>query len=382
MEGALAKPRRASLLEHFSRIGDDREPWRVVYPLPEVLLLAVCATIAGCDDYDEIADWGEAHLSFLRGLSEFYHGVPCEDWLRSLMNRIDPALFSACFSSWVSEQFPSAAPEMIAIDGKTSRRSHDRAAGKRALHLVSAFASHGRLVLGQEAVDEKSNEIKAIPALLQRLTITGALVSIDAIACNAKIAQTILDAGGDYLLAVKGNQATLDQEIRSYFETAPEAELQTLTLLDKDHGRLETRTHRLAKKLDWLRGERHYPGEPRFPNLKAIAMVEAQIEKQGQTTRARRYYITSADLDPERLARAVRSHWAIENSLHWVLDVAFKEDLSRLRVGHGATNMAIVRPFALNLVRPAKDKRSIKTRRKRAGWDTSYLKAILNPEPC
>jgi len=169
-------------------------------------------------------------------------------------------------------------------------------------------------------------------------------------------------AGGDYLLAVKGNQATLEPEIRSYFETAPEAELQTLTLLDKDHGRLETRTHRLAKKLDWLRGERHYPGEPRFPNLKAIAMVEAQIEKQGRTTRARRYYITSADLDPERLARAVRSHWAIENSLHWVLDVAFKEDLSRLRAGHGATNMAIVRHFALTLVRQAKDKRSIKTR--------------------
>ena len=387
MEAAFAKPRLASLLEHFSRIGDDREAWRVVYPLPEVLLLVVCATIAGCDDYDEIADWGAAQLGFLREFSEFYHGVPCEDWLRSLMNRIDPALFAACFTSWVQAQFPVTAPEVtapeviapevIAIDGKTSRGSHDRKAGKRALHLVSAFASHRRLVLGQEAVDEKSNETKAIPALLKRLKITGALVSIDAMGCNAKIAQTICEAGADYLLAVKGNQPTLEQDIKSYFETAPAEELESFTSIDKDHGRLEIRRHRIAKKLEWLRGERRYPGEPGFAKLKAIAMVEAQ----GQTSRATRYYITSKDLDAAQLASAVRSHWAIENSLHWVLDVAFKEDLSRLRVGHGATNMAIVRHFALNLVRQIKDKRSIKTRRKRAGWDTRYLKAILMPQP-
>ena len=167
------RPRLRSLLDHFSAIEDTRQPWKVMYPLREVILLAVCGTIADCDDYDDIAEWGKAHLDFLRSMSEFHYGIPCEDWLRVIMNRIDPALFSACFEAWVAERWPEA-PSLVALDGKTSRRSHDEAAGRRALHLVSAFATNRHLVLGQEAVEEKSNEIIAIPALLSRLALAGA----------------------------------------------------------------------------------------------------------------------------------------------------------------------------------------------------------------
>lgn len=219
MDHVFAKPRTRSLLDHFSLIADPREACKVHYPLPEVLLLVVCASIAGCDDYDEIAAWGETRLDFLRRLSEFNHGVPCEDWLRVVMNRIDPDLFSACFTAWSTELRPEAA-DLIAIDGKTSRRSHDRSRGRQALHLVSAWATTQRLVLGQEAVAEGSSETEAIPALLERLALEGALVTIDAIACNPTIAETIVDAGGDYLLAVKDNQPSSKAEVKSYFATA------------------------------------------------------------------------------------------------------------------------------------------------------------------
>jgi DDE_Tnp_1-associated/Transposase DDE domain len=210
------KPRLRSLLDHFSTIKNTRQPWKVMYPLREVILLVVCGTVADCDDYDDIADWGAAPLDFLRSLSEFHYGIPCEDWLRVIMNRIDPALFSACFEAWVAERWPEA-PSLVALDGKTSRRSHDEAAGRRALHLVSAFATNRHLVLGQEAVEEKSNEIIAIPALLSRLALEGALVTIDAMGCNPGIAQGIRDAKADYLLAVKDNQPTLHKGDRKLF---------------------------------------------------------------------------------------------------------------------------------------------------------------------
>ena len=297
-----------------------------------------------------------------------------------VMNRLDSDLFSACFTAWAAELRPDAI-DLVAIDGKTSRRSHDRSKGKKALHLVSAWATNERLVLGQEAVEEKSNEITAIPMLLERLAIKGALVTIDAIACNPKIAQDIIDAGADYLLAVKDNQPTLHGEIKSYFDTAPPQEVASLTHVDKAHGRLETRRHVVSTKIDWMSGSRHFPGEPRFANLKTIGMVEAAVEKAGRTSIERRYYISSAALNSERFAGAVRGHWGIENQLHWVLDVQFNEDQSRLRAGHGAKNMAIVRHFAINLVRRANDRRSIKTRRKLAGWDTDYLHSLITTSP-
>jgi predicted transposase YbfD/YdcC len=378
MEIWSAKPQLRVLLDHFGAIADTRQSWKVAYPLREVLFLVVCGTIASGDDYDDIVDWGEAHLSFLRGFSEFHYGIPCADWLRTVMNRIDPELFAACFSSWVAECWPDK-PDLVAIDGKTSRRSHDRKRGQKALHLVSAFATSSQLVLCQEAVEEKSNEITAIPALLERLDLEGALVSIDAMGCNPNIAQSILEAKADYLLAVKDNQPTLHADVKSYFETAPATEVERHETLGKDHGRLEARAHKVSKVVDWIASERSYPGAPRFPKLTTIAMVESRIERGEKIETERRSYISSRALSAQAFANAVRSHWAIENNLHWTLDVTFKEDQSRLRAGHGARNMAVIRHFALNLVRQTKDKRSIKRRRKRASWDPQYLLQILGP---
>jgi predicted transposase YbfD/YdcC len=378
MDAVVEKPRLASLLKHFSHLCDPRQKWRVAHPLPEVLLLVVCGTIAACDDYDDIVDWGEAHLSFLRRFLPYHHGLPCADWLRTLMNRIDPELFQACFIAWAREWRPGA-PALVALDGKTSRRSHDRRRGREALHLVSAFATHERLVLGQEAVGEASGEQDTIPQLLDKLALAGALVTIDAIACNPKIAQAIIDRDADYILAVKDNQPSLRQEIESFFETVPPSPLDTALDIDKDHGRIETRRVSVAHQVDWLLSNRRHPGEYRFPKLAALIRVETTIEKPGKATSEKRFYIASAPLSATRAAAAIRGHWRIENSLHWVLDVIFKEDLSRLRVGHGAVNMAVVRHFALNIVRTTGDTRSLKRRRKRASYDPKYLETLINP---
>jgi predicted transposase YbfD/YdcC len=368
------KSRLKSLLDHFSTIDDPREPWRVAHPLPEVLLLAVCGTMADCDDYEAIAAWGATHLSFLRRYLPYDHGVPGGRWLTLLMNRINPALFSAAFSAWVRETWPDR-PDFIAIDGKTSRRSHDRADNKGPLHLVSAFATTSRLVLGQEAVEGKANELSAIPVLIERLAeggdLKGALVSIDAIATNAKIAQTIKDAGGDYLLAVKANQPTLRAETQDAFAAA--ACVDAFIEHDKGHGRIEQRTVSVIKDVDWLDGDRRFPGEFRLPQASTIIRVQSRAELADRCRFETRYYIASAALSAETAAHAVRGHWGIENRLHWVLDVVFAEDQSRLRKGHGAKNMAIIRHFAINLIRAATDTKSIKLRRKIAGWDPNYL---------
>lgn len=396
------KSRLKVLLDHFSQIEDDRPSHRVAYPLPEVLLLAVCGTIADCDSYEAIGLWGEQHLDFLRQFLPYYHGVPTGRWLTLLMNRINPALFAACFSDWVRACWPDQ-PELVAIDGKTSRRSHDRGADAPPLHLVSAFATTSRLVLGQEGVADKSNELTAIPVLLKRLAqddgLKGAVVTIDAIACNATIAGAIRAAGADYLLAVKANQPTLRKEIESYFADAPTASLeQTETDVDKGHGRIERRTVTLAREIDWLNGERHFPGELRLPDVAAIIRVQSTAELKDRCRTETRYYISSATFDAQAAAAAIRGHWAIENQLHWLLDVVFDEDQSRLRKGHGAKNMAVVRHFAVNHIRqapepampqrtglrrktnkpPAPKPISIRLRRKLAGWDTQYLQAILN----
>ena len=379
LEG-FEKPRLKALLEHFSAIEDPREPWRVAHPLQEVLLLVVCGTICDCDDYELIADWGVAHLDFLRRYLPYHHGVPGGRWLTMLMNRIDPGLFSAAFTAWVREAWPDK-PDFVAIDGKTSRRSHDRSAGKAPLHLVSAFATTSRLVLGQEAVSDKSNETTAIPVLLERLAsndgLKGALVSIDAIATNATVATAIKDAGADYLLAVKANQPTLHSEIERYFDKAPAGSLESVVDLDKAHGRIEERTVTVSRETDWLQGQRRFPGELRLPGATTIVRVRSRTELKDRCRSDTRYFISSAAMNAQHAATAVRGHWLVENALHWTLDVVFNDDQSRLRKGHGALNMAIVRHFALNLVRAVRDKRSIKLRRKNAGWSTDYLASIL-----
>jgi predicted transposase YbfD/YdcC len=374
------KSRLRALLDHFAIIDDPREQWRVAHPLPEILLLVVCGTIADCDDYEGIAEWGAAHLAFLRRFLPYHHGVPGSRWLNMLMNRIDPGLFSAAFMGWVRESWPDRL-DLVAIDGKTSRRSHDRGADKAPLHLVSAFATTSRLVLGQEAVADNTNEITTIPLLIERLAanhgLKDALVSIDAIATNPTIARAIRDAEAHYLLAVKANQPTLRAEIERYFTDAPAAALETTVDVDKGHGRIEQRAVTVAHEVDWLDSDRRFPGEIRLPDVTTIIRVASRAELKDRGRFETRYYVSSAALSADRAAQAVRSHWAIENSLHWVLDVTFGDDQSRLRTGHGARNMAVVRHFAINLVRTVSDKRSVKLRRKCATWNPDYLATML-----
>jgi predicted transposase YbfD/YdcC len=379
VEDESPRARLALLLEHFSELDDDREAWRVLYPIEEVLLLVTCATIASCDDFDDIADWGEHHLDFLRRFSDFHHGVPCARWLRDLVNRIDPALFRRCFESWVAALWPDR-HEFIAIDGKTARRTHDHRKGLKALHTLSAYATTARLTLAQLSVPEKTNEIAAIPELLDQLAeagqLEGAMVTIDAMGCQVEIADKIVAHKADYLLALKGNQPTLEADVVDYFRTAPAAELVTKTTVEKAHGRVATRTYTASKIVDWIVSERSYPGQPRFTAIKTVVRVDTRTEHADRSTFDTRTYISSVRLDIERIAKGVRGHWGVE-SMHWLLDVEFKDDLSRYRSGNGAKNMAAIRRFALDLIRNHKSTGSIKTRRKRAAWNRDFLLQIL-----
>ena len=286
------------------------------------MYLVVCGSICDCDDFDLIADWGEAHLDFLRRFMPCYHGVPSGRWLNIMINRTGPALFREAFTAWVRETWPER-PDLIAIDGKTSRRSHDHAE---------------------------------------------ALVSIDAIATNPAIAQAIRDTGADYLLAVKANQATIRQEIEDYFADAPPDRLASHHEADKGHGRIEERTS-FPRRIPPAGGGLRAPRQGLYPS-------------QGPLPHQHPLLFSSRRSPPQDAARAVRGHWAIENSPHWTLDTVFHDDLRRNRKGHGAINMAIVRHFAFNLVRTLDDNRSLKNRRKRAGWDTKHLTAILGTLPC
>jgi predicted transposase YbfD/YdcC len=376
---ALPRARLALLLKHFSRLEDEREPWRVMYPLSEVLLLLTCATIASCDDFDEIAAWGTHHLDVLREFAPFHFGIPCERWLRTLVNRVDPILFGRCFEDWIKALWPDR-HDLIAIDGKTARRTHDKGKGLKALHTLSAYATNARLTLAQLSVPEKTNEITAIPELLDHLAETGqlegALVTIDAMGCQVAIADRIVTHKADFLLALKGNQLTLETEVEDYFRTAPESELVRKTTVEKGHGRIETRIFTASKTVDWITSSRAYPGQPRFQHIRSILKVVNRTEFKDRCTTDTRLYISSAPLDIERLAHGSRAHWGVE-SMHWLLDTAFKDDLSRYRTGFGAKNMAVIRRFSLGLIRADKSKGSVKTKRKSASWDPAFLRTLL-----
>lgn len=373
-----------SLVAVFAALPDPRQASKVLYPLPEIMLLLLCATLAGADDFVEIELWGRRHLAFLRRLLPYQHGIPSHDTLGEVVAALDAGLFRDCFATWVAG-LREAAPadpeerEVIALDGKTARRTHARRKGREPLHLLSAWACRQRLVLGQQAVDDKSNEITAIPVLLERLELAGALVTIDAIGTQIAVAETIRARGGDYLLALKANRPLLLAEVETLFAAPPpEMAIETHQTVDGDHGRIETRRHAVCHQLDWLFSDRRYPDEPRFPGLASIGMVESQTEHpDGRTDRERHYYLCSAKLDAQTFARAVRAHWGIENRLHWVLDVVFRDDLARLRSGHGPANMAVVKHMALNLLQQAKPTTSLKNRRKLAGWSTDYLNALI-----
>lgn len=368
-----------ALLDQFSALEDPRQSWKVVYPLSEILLAVLCATMAAADDFVEIERWANKKLDFLRRFLRFENGVPSHDTLNDVINALPAEAFSECFIVWV-EGLREDDPDIVAIDGKTSRRAHNRNKGMNPLHLVSAWAARQRLVLGQQACEEKSNEITAIPALLDRLELAGALVTIDAMGCQTKIAKAIRDKGADYLLALKNNWPALSAEVERFLADADPATLERHQTTDNDHGRLECRRHAVCHDIEWLTSDRRFPGEWRFKDLAMIAMVETETIRAGKTCLERRYYLSSAKLSAKQFAHAVRTHWHVENRLHWVLDVVFHDDLMRLRTDNGPANMATVRHMSLNLIRSISDKASLKVRRKTLAWDDEYLFAALtNP---
>ena len=322
-----------------------------------------------------VEEFGKAKEDWFTEQLALPHGIPSHDTFGDVFAAINTEQFSKCFSSWVADLAQLTEGEIIAIDGKCLRRSLDKASKKAAIHMVSAWAHHNSLVLGQVKVDDKSNEITAIPKLLSRLDIAGAIVTIDAMGCQKKIARQIIQQEGDYVLSLKGNQGHLHDDVITYFTStlSPEPALQTI---DGDHGRIETRTVRVTDDITWLK-ERHS-----WPGLRSIIAVTAKRELDNKVSEETRYFLSSLSADsPGKLAHAVRAHWAIENNLHWVLDVAFDEDSNRARKGHSAANLAIIRHIALNLIKREKtSKVGVKTKRLKAGWDNTYLLKVIGME--
>lgn len=373
----MSQPDPASVLTHFAALEDPRQRAKVLYPLVEILLLALAATVAGADDFVEMSLWGEENQPFLRRFFPYENGIPSHDTLCDVFAAIDPGLFKSCFLAWV-EDLRDGAPEVIAIDGKTSRRSHDRRRGRKPLHMVSAWATSQRIVLGQQATEEKSNEITAIPLLLKSLELHGAIVTIDAMGTQTRIAQAIREGGADYVLSLKENWPATFAEITLLFDQPPPGlTFETNETVDGGNGRIATRRHTVCHEAGWIASDRRYPGEPRFPDLAMIGRVETTVERDGNIQRETRYYGSSAALSAATFGRVVRGHWGIENRLHWVLDVVFREDLARLRSGNAPANMAIVRHTALNLLSGARPTTSFKNRRKKAGWNVDYLETVL-----
>jgi predicted transposase YbfD/YdcC len=362
-------------LEHFQDLPDPRQPGKVVYPLDEVLLLCLLAVLAGAESFTDIARFGVKKLDLLRRFRPFRNGTPAHDHLGDIFATLDAEKFQQCFVSWVAVQ-TGAPAEVIAIDGKTVRRSADKKGGKAAIHMVSAFAARQRLVLGQVKVTEKSNEIVAIPRLLDMMAIEGAIVTIDAMGCQREIAKKITDKKADYVLALKGNQGSLRDDVELFVAEQKANGFQDTTIsrdqtVDGDHGRIETRTTTVIHDVAWLQGRHDWPG------LKAIVMVESIREIDGKTEQEARFYITSLELPAKQLGPIVRSHWSVENSLHWVMDMIFRDDECRVRTDHAPANFTTIKHMALNLLRRAPGKDSLRLRRKVAAWDDDFLASII-----
>lgn len=365
-----------SLVYYFSVIEDPRKR-PADHHLSDILVIAVCAMLCGAEHFTEFEEFGEAQEGFLRTFLELPHGIPSHDTFLRVFALLDPKQFADCFRRWTEGLRKAIGQEIVAIDGKTLRRSHARAKGKEPVHMVSAWARENGLVLGQVKVDDKSNEITAIPELLQTLKLAGCIVTIDAMGCQTKIAGEIAAAGADYVLALKANQETLHAEVKSFLEDAraegfPEIAHDTLETSERAHGRNETRRYWITEEIGWL------TQHAQWPNLRAVGMVESIREVQGQTTVERRFYLASIPADAKNFARAVRGHWAIENTLHWSLDVTFAEDQCRVRSGYAAENLAILRHLSLNILKQeTTKKRGIKTKQKIAAWNHSYLLKLL-----
>jgi predicted transposase YbfD/YdcC len=362
-------------LNHFKDLPDPRQPGKIVYPLAEVLLLCLLAVLGGAETFVDIARFGEKKIDLLRRFRPFRGGTPSHDHLGDIFATLDAAAFQRCFVAWVAA-VTGAPAELIAIDGKTLRRSFQKKGAKAPIHMVSAFAAHQRLVLGQVKVAEKSNEIIAIPALLDMLAIAGAIVTIDAMGCQRDIAQKILDNKADYVLALKGNQGTLREDVEVFvaeqkangFKDTKVSRHQTV---DGDHGRIETRTYTAIHEIAWLQ-ERH-----NWPGLRGVVMVESTREIGDKIERETRFYITSLVWLAHALGPVIRGHWAVENSLHWVMDMIFRDDECRVRTNHAPANFTTLKHMAHNLMRKAPGKDSMRLKRKVAAWDDDFLASLV-----
>ena len=371
----LTQDQGVDFLSHFSVLNDPRQQGKVDYPLEEILLLVLCGVLAGADGWVEIQKYGEKKLEFLRRFRPFENGIPSHDQLGDVFAKLDPEQFQSCFIAWVSS-FTGLADDIVAIDGKTLRRSYQQGGRKGAIHMISAFSANQRLVLGQRQVADKSNEITAIPELLDLLALEGAIVTIDAMGCQREIARRVIARKADYVLALKGNQSALHNDISTYFEEQSafnfkDVKVETHKTVEKSHGRIETRIYHVIHDIEWLQKRHCWPG------LKSIIMVKSTREIDGEVTPETRYYVASLKLSAKRAADAVRGHWSIENSHHWVLDMVFRDDECRIRKDNAPANFATIKHIASNLLRAAPGKESMRVKRRMAAWDEDFLARVI-----
>jgi predicted transposase YbfD/YdcC len=370
----------ASLTEHFALLEDPRAEHLTDHKLIDIIMIAICAVICGAETWTDIELFGNERFDWLRQFLELENGIPSHDTFGRVFAGIDAEQFQVCFASWVQAVFHATKGQVIAVDGKQARRSHDRTNGKHAIHVISAWATANHLVLGQRKVDEKSNEITAIPELLRLLDVSGCIVTIDAMGCQTEIAEQIIDQEADYVLTVKENQGYLYEDIALFFQLAHQNDFQKVNYtfdrtVNKGHGRIETRQCWAISgedSLQFLRDHEQWKG------LQTIAMVNSQRQVKSKITIETRYYISSLPNDAKKILHAARSHWGVENSLHWVLDVAMGEDDSRIRKDNAPENMAALRRIALNLLKQEKTlKRGIQGKRLKAALSPDYLLKVL-----
>jgi predicted transposase YbfD/YdcC len=366
---------RLRIEHYFASLQDPRVDRTKRHQLVDIVVIAILAVICGCDGWDDIVDFAAVREAWLRTFLDLPNGIPCADTFRRVFNALEPREFGRCFASYVAELAGHVDGKLVCIDGKTMRRTFARERGEGPLHMVSAWMAENAVVLGQIAVAAKSNEIPAIPALLALIDVKGATVTIDAAGCQREIAATIVDKGADYVLALKGNQTLLHEEVVLYFDDAlaSGAQLSHDVSVDKGHGRIETRRVWTSMDLGWMTERKRWKG------LRSIVMVERERQVGDETSSERAYFISSHELNAERAGAMVRGHWSIENGLHWVLDVVFHEDHSRIRDRRGAQNFALLRKLALTLLKneTSTPGKSIARKRKRAGWDHDYMFQVL-----